>query len=330
MLLASNMATQPARSYLAARLVSVSLEGLFYGILVVSLGFVVRSLFFHKSRSSTDYNKVLLGTTVVLFVISSVDFAANIYFVLVTFVLPMQAVGSVAGLQSESFQAGIILAVSGCLNALVADAALLYRCFVVYDHRWVVILFPFLLWIGNFAACTWLVFTTAKHDTSKLQNSRFTGPMTSFLALSTVTVSITTGLIAYRIWQATNRTSPFSITTSHGRSLTRTARIVIESGVIVAFTGILLLVCYFSSELAIDSTVNAMTPLVGIAFNLTTIRARRHYRDGSDDINQLSLSTSFRLNLSSPVEHKGPGSGFFVCPECKGVSDKGLSSLQAV
>jgi len=317
----TSMSTQPARSYLAARLVSVSLQGLFYGILVVSMGFVVRSLFFYKTHGPTDFNKMILATTIVLFVISSIDFAANIYFVLVTFVLPMQGVGSVVGLQSESFRASLILAVGGCLNALVADAALLYRCFVVYDHRWLVILFPLLLWIGNFASCAWLVFTTAKHDTSKLQNARFTGPTISFLALSTVTTTITTGLIAYRIWKATNRSSPFSITTSHGRSLTRTARIVIESGVIVAFTGILLLVCYFSSELAIDSTVNAVTPLVGIAFNLTTIRARQHYRDGNNDTNQLSLSTNFSLNLSSHIAAKSPASDVLVCSESKGVSD---------
>lgn len=94
---------------IVARLVSISLEGFFYGILVISLAFVLRSLFFNKNRSSSDYNKVLLVTTFVLAVVATLDFVANIYFVLVTYVLPGRGLSSPTSLDKGSYWSGMIL-----------------------------------------------------------------------------------------------------------------------------------------------------------------------------------------------------------------------------
>jgi len=152
---------------------------------------------------------------------------------------------------------------------VIFDAFILYRCFIVWDRNYLVILLPFMVWladIGTGIAALQGLSGLTKGDSVFIQNQeRITK---SFLSSTVAVNGLCTLLIAYRLWtrQATMRDSRKAF------GLTREAAIMAESGAIYSITLLILIATYTSDSNSFNVFLDIASPIIGIAFSMIIIR----------------------------------------------------------
>lgn len=163
---------------------------------------------------------------------------------------------------------------------LMADAVLIYRCWVVYGGSWRAIFTPVLLWLAALS-CSVLVIC------SQLivgWESRFYRLWVVFYCSNILTNVYATAAIIYRIVQVA----------SHRQSgLHQISRILLESGFLYVLTSSMNL----ASSILVDSPpiVRYISDAInfsmtGITFNLIIIRVRQHRHDYHADTRNSSAS----------------------------------------
>jgi hypothetical protein len=148
------------------------------------------------------------------------------------------------------------------LQILLGDGVLIYRCFVIYGHSWLVIAFPSLLFLGT-ATCGFVVpvvEATWSGSNAKVKASYAWTDATTVLTLCTnlLTTSrfiyivlsfpvpipwLRLGLIVARLYLVSRRSASITSQTngvSNGQPVRYAMRIVIESGVIYTISTIVL------------------------------------------------------------------------------------------
>jgi len=289
-----------ATPVLLSRVLSLFLESIAYGIYVISFSKVVRVLFFDK-RCEGRVSIPLVIATGLLAVVITVDIIANLALHLQAFVFYQGPGGAVAVFINPSYWPTVIEDTCACLLTLIAEAALIYRCLVVYYYDWRIIVLPILFWFGNLSSSLLLVTSSAtSHSTSLLLTaSQFRPYVTSFLSICTSTVILTTGLISYRIWRITKDTAELSIQSS-GPKLNNVNRIIIESGLLAALSSITSLISYLTSDNGIYAVGSLAKVVYGIAFNLITVRARQGIAIGESTLYVSSVRFNQGRSLLAP------------------------------
>ena len=70
----------------------------------------------------------------------------------------------------------------------------IYRCLVIFSYRWLVIVFPILLWTANAVCSAIIIYITATLRKDTLLSTNLLSPfLTSFLVVTLVTNLLTTG-----------------------------------------------------------------------------------------------------------------------------------------
>jgi len=155
------------------------------------------------------------------------------------------------------------------ITTILFDAFILYRCFIIWDRNFVVILLPFLIFladIGTGIAAVQGLSDLTNADTVFIEKQQRISK--SFFACTTAVNGICTLLIAYRLWtrQSTMRDSRKAF------GLTREARIMAESGAIYAVTVILIIATYTSDSNSFNVFLDMASPVIGVAYSLIMIR----------------------------------------------------------
>lgn len=71
----------------------------------------------------------------------------------------------------------------------------IYRCYVVFAHSWLIIIFPMILWLASLACSIMIIFITAtlRQDTTISQQSLLKPFLYSFFIVTIVLNFIVTG-----------------------------------------------------------------------------------------------------------------------------------------
>jgi len=133
----------------------------------------------------------------------------------------------------------------------------------------------------------------------------------SFLASSLFTTAMSTGLIAYSLW---NSDRDMSITSEHRRSLPyRAMRIMIESAALYSSTNLLYLLL-FASKSPVEASFSTLTsPLASITVSLITLRLKHStsidyptppstHQDRGNSSMPAFRHTKSTLSVDGPVE----------------------------
>jgi len=152
---------------------------------------------------------------------------------------------------------------------ILFDAFILYRCFIVWDRNFLVILLPFLVFLADIgtgiAAVQGLSGITKGNTVFIEKQEKITK---SFLSSTVVVNGLCTLLIAYRLYtrQGTMRDSRKAF------GLTREIAIMAESGAIYSITAILIIATYSSKSNSFNVFLDMASPVIGVAFSLIVIR----------------------------------------------------------
>ncbi|KAF5376458.1 hypothetical protein D9615_008606 [Tricholomella constricta] len=162
-------------------------------------------------------------------------------------------------------------------QTFIGDGILLYRCWIVYSKKWLVILFPALMWVAG-TVCgimTAYIEATLTNDGALLNASNLVPFITSMLTLTLAMNLITTSLIVHRIWSIQRAVKFRATVASEKGPLSKVMRILIESGLMYTMSIVILFGLYMASNNGQFGVSNSVVQIIGITFNLIITRVDR-------------------------------------------------------
>ncbi|KDR77432.1 hypothetical protein GALMADRAFT_209796 [Galerina marginata CBS 339.88] len=203
----------------------------------------------------------------------------------------------------------LVMCTNANLSALIADATLMYRCWLVYNKSMRIMIFPIILWVGGVGLtgleAYWQVVQSQKILHAWQPVNTKVGPgtiLTPFWGSTVVLNAYSTGFIAHRIWGVAKSSSKSGISTGHLRFV---MRVLVESGgLYLAIATIHFLVWFTPSEFAISVLSSINLPIIGIAFNLILMRTNKKRVD-----EEMGSSDEEKVPASALVFHHSMRSG---------------------
>ncbi|PFH45139.1 hypothetical protein AMATHDRAFT_44226 [Amanita thiersii Skay4041] len=266
-----------------SQIIGLSMESLTYGMYLI-LFLACMSVFWSRYSRGQQISYIFFWSSLVLYLLITAHLVIDI-------VRMMQAFGqkTVADADNYYFQFQSTLSVVKtsvyATVTWVSDALMLYRCFIVWNKSWLVIILPILLLIADIGTGISLVVVLAHPEigVSVFKGSQAT-TVKSFFSMTLVTNGICAGLIAYKLW-VTQRELADALRDSQKRtiSLTRIWIIILESGSVYWATLLVMLAVYASAAghaalIFLDIT----SPIIGMVFSLIIVRVSLGFKpDGT-------------------------------------------------
>jgi len=282
-----------------AQLVSLWMESIFYGIFLVTFFACVKVLVLadgHFKRWQ-DIRGNMLFAALAMFATATTDMSFGLAHNIIAFVKfdgkPIDQFGKINSWMNVGKMATFVI------QTFIGDSILLYRCWLVYNRNFWVILLPILMWLAETACGTVsVVLNTRLTDPNVLLNSSNVEPfITTILALTVVVNVLTTGLIVYRIRTVRMDLGDCAVISRH--PLSNLLRIMIESGLIYTTSAVVLFCVYVSSSRAQFTVAHSVVQIIGITFNLIIIRVGRGIA-----LRPSTGAVSLSMNFNSPTPLK--------------------------
>ncbi|KAG1851840.1 hypothetical protein DFJ58DRAFT_684760 [Suillus subalutaceus] len=248
-----------------AALISTVLEGILYGFSV--LMFIGTMWSMSYKRSMRDVNRPVAAAAVLLSVLSTAHIVLSIIRIEYGFVT-YQGVPAAyfADVSQETY---VIKNSIYVLQTLLGDAVAIYRCYVVWQAAWVIIL-PSLLWCG--VAVTGALYVYGDSQTSStgiISTTVNVECMGVFCVLTLLANLSSSGLLAYRIWKIERNVS--SSRTSKVMT-TSIIRVVMDSASLYTIALLATVTGALCSSNGPFTLIDTLTPVISIAFYMVIIR----------------------------------------------------------
>jgi len=156
----------------------------------------------------------------------------------------------------------------------LGSAAAIYRCWVLWHKDWRVIVLPIALLITNFVAGYIVCATYSSIDpTATVFNPRLDHWIKTFYSIAVILNILTTSLMSYRIYKTHRKSSAYAVGKG---SLLTVFRILVESAALQLVVEIVLLSLFAANINAQYILLESVTSVVGITFNVITLRIKLH------------------------------------------------------
>ncbi|KAG6865532.1 hypothetical protein C0991_001725 [Blastosporella zonata] len=156
----------------------------------------------------------------------------------------------------------------------LGSAAAIYRCWILWNKNWKVILLPITLLIANLVSGYTVCATYAVVlPTDTVFNSRLDRWIKTFYSVAVILNIMTTGLMGIRIWTTHRKSASYSVGQS---KLLPVLQILVESAALQLVVEIVLLALYCSNINAQYIVLESVASIVGITFNAITLRIKFH------------------------------------------------------
>lgn len=266
--------SMPPFDITAAQIVGLFMESVFYGIYLVTFFSTMRVLLWKDGavKPFKIINKPMVVAALFMLLFGTMDVGFGLRHNLDAFVYSVGKQTPAAQFAHISYWVNVMKFADYSAQTFIGDGILLYRCYIIYNRRWFVIVGPALMWIGTAVCSSFTIYIEARLDTGVLSQSQLKPFITSTLVLTLATNVITTSLIVYRIWTVKRRTSKER--TSIG-PYSRILRVLIECGAIYTTSIVILFVCYLANNNAILGVSDSVVQIIGITFNLLILSVDR-------------------------------------------------------
>ncbi|KAG2072010.1 hypothetical protein BDR04DRAFT_1097255 [Suillus decipiens] len=252
-----------------AAIISTSLESILYGFSV--LMFIGTMWALTYKRSMRDINRPVAAAAVLLLILSTAHVILGILWTeygLVTYRDTYQG-GPASYFADVSQKIFVVKNSIYVLQTLLGDAVAIYRCYVVWQAAWVIIL-PSILWCGVAATGALSVYGDSQTSSAGVSSTEVTVEcMGAFCGLTLAANLTSSGLLAYRIWKIERNASASRTTRVMTTSI---IRVVMDSAVLYTTA----LLCTVAGSLCSGSgpfvLIDMLTPIISITFYMVIIR----------------------------------------------------------
>ncbi|KAG1850806.1 hypothetical protein DFJ58DRAFT_793139 [Suillus subalutaceus] len=282
----------------AGALMSTVLEGILYGFSTLLFIGTVWSLTY--KRRMQDINLPILIVAVLLLILSTAHIVVNIIRAedgLVKYANTYPG-GPSAYFADVSQNTYVIKHSFYVMQTLLADGVVIYRCYVVWQSSRIIIL-PIILWCSVAATGTIAVYSVSQASTGAgIFVAALARWVAAFFASTIATNLLSSGLLAYRIWNIQNSVSGVR-TTARG-TVMPIVRVLVDAAILYSatlFTALILFVCGNNGQ---DAVVDIAMPIMSIAFYMVLIRVALNKKDRS----YISTGISIPRQTASEAEQE--------------------------
>ncbi|KAF8963513.1 hypothetical protein BDZ97DRAFT_2075827 [Flammula alnicola] len=265
------------------RIVSIFLAALATGMYLVTLFYSLHWLLYSGEgwRPRKQMRWAILSATLVLFVLSSLHTGLAVHYT-----LGLLGQSDDAPRPSRLAWGSLTMCTAANTTALISDAFLIYRCWVVCSKSRKIIIFPSFFWVGG-VVCTvlqlyWqIIQTTGINSWVPLNMTIGPGTILTPFWASTVIVNIyATGFIVYRIW----KTAKESKHSTSIRELNFAMRVLLESGALYLVIAVPHFIVWWTEDGAAIFIISwSNLPVICSAFNLIVIRTSQHREEDTQN-----------------------------------------------
>ncbi|KAF9261844.1 hypothetical protein L218DRAFT_1001391 [Marasmius fiardii PR-910] len=284
--------------------ITAILGSVLYGVSLILLAVAVKTVV----RPSFAHWKMLV-LVFTFFVLSTIGFITILHSNIMFTVLVRQGIleNTADGFKTYSRSSAVTsvlwrvfgMVASAYGPALLADAVVIYRSYMVWRNKWVLIV-PSFSWICLFASTVGAVHACLRvgEDTSEREQILRYWVIAS-LCLSLSTNFISTGLLAYKVYSTEREAKLYRL--SHSTTSMAVVRVIVESGTLYSvwlIVGVVLIVVGKQDITRVFlSTSNSIIP---ITFYLLIIRVEQAFnRDPADTGSRKEPSIAFRTTTES-------------------------------
>ncbi|KAG1737011.1 hypothetical protein EDB19DRAFT_1008378 [Suillus lakei] len=253
-----------------AAIMSSVLEGILYGFSVLMCIGTIWT--FTYKRDMRDVNRPIAVVATLLFVLSTAHMVVVIVHVengLVKYrdTFPGGPVAFFTDITQNTF---VIKNAIYTLQTLLGDGVVIYRCYVVWQSVWVIIL-PCMMWCGVAASGVCSVYYFSQASIAEIENffaSRIGHWVAVFLASTLGTNMLSTGLLAYRIWMSERKVSAIRAT----KRKVPVLRMLIDAAMLYSAALGSSIICFALWNDGLYVMGDMIVPIVSIAFYMVFIR----------------------------------------------------------
>ncbi|KAG6371082.1 hypothetical protein JVT61DRAFT_10622 [Boletus reticuloceps] len=160
-------------------------------------------------------------------------------------------------------------------QTLIGDSVVLYRCYVVWQSKLVMIL-PALLWCTTLVTGIVCPYTASRLTQNEGFGETLSRWITAFWVTALATNLLTTLMLVYRIWHLDRRTT--TLRGDQRSQLRPILHTVLDAGVIYTATLLTALFCFLSQTNGQFVVLNMVTPIISITFYMVIILVGRAAR----------------------------------------------------
>lgn len=222
-------------------------------------------------RHQDGHSRIMFYIGIAMFIMAAIHVSMNCYRMIEGYVIHRADPGGPAAyLSALAPWHHVFKDTIYATQEMFGDAVAIYRTYVIWGRNWRAVILPAALlivgMISGYSVCG-LYPTEATGRT--VFDPRLQAWISTFYAVSFIQSFLTTGLMAFRIWQTDRRSKQYRADKSN---LLPVMRILIESAALQLLVEFILLVLYAINLNAQFILLEIVTPLVAITFNAITIR----------------------------------------------------------
>ncbi|KAG2129192.1 uncharacterized protein EDB93DRAFT_142256 [Suillus bovinus] len=173
------------------------------------------------------------------------------------------------------------------LQTLLADGVVIYRCYIVWQSVWVIVV-PSMLWCSVAVSGVAINYTLSQvtSDFSQIyENERGTPAhwVNAFYVSAIATNLLSSALLAYRIWMVERNVSTIR---AKKNTMVPIVRVLVDSAVLYSVALFTALITYVCSNNGQNIILDMLAPIISIAFYMVLIRIainRRHHSHTNDE-----------------------------------------------
>ncbi|KAG2134640.1 hypothetical protein BD769DRAFT_459294 [Suillus cothurnatus] len=248
----------------AAVMISLALEGILYGFSIFMFLGTIHALSYNRR-----INRPSLVVAVLLLILSTAHIVVHIIYAehgLVKYRNTFLG-GPVAFFEDVSEITYLIKNALYVAQTLLADGMVIYRCYVVWQSAWVVIL-PCILWCSIAVSGVHAIYSCSQASSS-IFATELAQWVNGFLVSTIATNLLSSGLLAYRIWMIEHSVA---IVRTTKITLMPLVRVLVDSAVLYSAFLFPALICFMSSNTGEIVVLDMAMPIMSITFYMVLIR----------------------------------------------------------
>ncbi|KAJ3847769.1 hypothetical protein EV368DRAFT_22862, partial [Lentinula lateritia] len=271
-----------------AQIVALFMESVTYGVFLTTFVMCLHGLLYsptHRFHLKPFFkvNYRMLIAALLMFTFASLDVAFGLCHNIKAFVT-LNRNGNDPETAEEVFDdvgnwINVMKFVDYVAQTFIGDSILIYRCYLVWDRSWYMIVPSVLLCLAEtVCGCMVAAIEASPASGGSLNSSTISPFITSMLSITLATTILTTTLIVYRLWNVQSHSQTFlQFQQERNRDwnsdpLARAMKVMIESGLLYTLSLVVLFAVFITSSNAELGVSDSVVQIIGITFNMIIIR----------------------------------------------------------
>ncbi|KAH6874475.1 hypothetical protein BKA70DRAFT_1480179 [Coprinopsis sp. MPI-PUGE-AT-0042] len=265
-------------------LIAVWLQGFLYGV-YLCLFIAVLPILIRSSALKNFSAAVFFMGNMLIFILVSIICGVSVFDTVVAFSFQTENKGPTRPFNDTGYWVGYIPLMLAVFIAMIGDALMvslsfttsgffhvvIYRCFLVWQRSYRVIFVSLLLAALSFG-CHIATVWFANHIPFNLLRVQNWLPMALTPIFYLLQTTLTTSLIAWKIWSQSRRNTSVGLAPLHVPRLLSIMRIIVESAMIYTMGMLVMLVLLVLDHPARIAVHSCLVPITGIVFVLMALR----------------------------------------------------------